>query len=169
MNKLFATGELVISAAPDQLFRLISDPPVMAGFAEELVAAAWIGGATRAAPGARFEGRNRNGARRWTTICKIVEMEPGRRFAYHVETHFRIPVSRWQYDIEPAGDDTCTVTETNWLRAPLWFIPFAILITGVLNRPARNAANISTTLQRLKAHVEGTGAGAGAGAGGPAG
>jgi uncharacterized protein YndB with AHSA1/START domain len=154
VNKLFATGELTISAEPDRLFRLISDPPTMAGFAEETVAATWIGAATSAAPGVRFKGYNRRGRRRWHTICEVVEMEPGRRFAYHVDTPFRVPVSRWQYDIAPSGDGTCTVTETNWLRAPLWFIPFAILITGVLNRPAHNAANITTTLRRLKEHVE---------------
>jgi hypothetical protein len=37
---------------------------------------------------------------------------------------------------------------------PLWFIPLAIMITGVPNRIGANNANIATTLDRLKEHVE---------------
>ncbi|WKX68631.1 hypothetical protein [Streptomyces sp. XD-27] len=37
---------------------------------------------------------------------------------------------------------------------PLQFIPSAILITSVSNRIGVNNANIGTTLQRLKYHLE---------------
>ncbi|MDF2255135.1 hypothetical protein [Streptantibioticus ferralitis] len=30
-----------------------------------------------------------------------------------------IPISRWLYDIEPTAEG-CTVTETSWLRVPLY-------------------------------------------------
>ena len=76
-----------------------------------------------------------------------------RGFAYEVTAPPNIPISRWQYDIEPTADG-CTVTETNWLRVPLWFFPLAILISGVSDRAGANNANMASTLARLKAHLE---------------
>lgn len=155
MNKLFARRTVTVRAPAADLFRLISDPVTMASFAEETVAARWLDGATQAALGKRFTGINRNGWRRWRTICEITTYEPGRRIAYDVSAPvINVPISRWQYELEPGSDGTCTVTESNWARVPVWFIPFAILITGVVDRPAHNAANITTTLIRLKNHAE---------------
>ncbi|TJZ44478.1 SRPBCC family protein [Streptomyces piniterrae] len=148
-----ATGTVTIRATPAEAYRIISDPPVMIRFAEEAHRARWLRDATAPAVGARFRGYNRNGLRRWTTTCRVTDATPGRRFAYEVTAPLGIPISRWQYDIEPSGEG-CTVTETNWLRVPAWFIPFAILITGVFDRMGTNDTNIDTTLQRLKAHLE---------------
>ncbi|SDC17881.1 SRPBCC family protein [Actinokineospora iranica] len=152
-EKPLATGEVIVDAGADEVYRVISDPPVMARLGEEIADAQWLDGAGSAAVGVKFKGINRNGRRRWDTICEITDADHGRRFAYEVRTSFRVPISRWQYDIEPVGDG-CRVTETNWLRAPLWFLPIAILVTGVLNRIEHNRANIATTLNRLKQHLE---------------
>ncbi|MFJ9851556.1 SRPBCC family protein [Streptomyces sp. NPDC101150] len=148
-----ATGTVTIRATPAEAYRVISDPPRMTRLAEEAHRARWLGGATAPAVGACFRGHNRNGRRRWVTNCRITDADPGRRFAYEVTAPLRIPISRWQYDIAPAAEG-CTVTETNWLRVPLWFIPFAILITGVSDRIGTNNAHIGTTLRRLKRHLE---------------
>lgn len=148
-----ATGTVSIRATPAETYRIISDPPVMARFTEEAHRARWLRGARAAAVGACFRGYNRNGLRRWTTTCRITDADVGRRFAYEVKAPLGIPVSRWQYDIEPTHEG-CTVTETNWLRVPLWFIPFAILVTGVFDRMGANNANITTTLERLRSHLE---------------
>ncbi|MFE0102385.1 SRPBCC family protein [Streptomyces sp. NPDC059009] len=148
-----ATGTVPVRASPQRAYDVISDPPVMIRLGEEAHRARWLGGARTAAVGARFRGYNRNGLRRWTTECRVTDAEPGRRFAYEVTaTPLRLPISRWQYDIEPTAEG-CAVTETNWVRAPLWFIPLAILITGVADRPAHNSRNITTTLDRLAAHL----------------
>jgi uncharacterized protein YndB with AHSA1/START domain len=148
-----ATGQVTIAASPAEVYRLISDPPAMAAFTVEFFRAKWLGGAREAKVGARFRGMNRNGWRRWWTICTVTEAEPGRRFAYEVSTPFKVPISRWEYDLKPAGDG-CTITESSFLRVPDWFIPFAILITGEPDRPGANKAHISVTLDRLKAHLE---------------
>jgi hypothetical protein len=148
-----ATGTVTIRATPTEAYRIISDPPVMIRFAEEAHRARWLGGAKAPAVGARFHGYNRNGFRRWVTTCRVTDADPDERFAYEVAAPLRIPISRWQYDIEPTAEG-CTVTETNWLRVPLWFIPFAMLITGVVDRIGTNDAHITTTLQRLKTHLE---------------
>jgi uncharacterized protein YndB with AHSA1/START domain len=148
-----ATGQVTINASPAEVFRFISDPPAMARFANEFYRARWLGGATGPAVGVRFRGSNRNGRRRWYTNCTITELEPGRRFAYQVSAPLRVPISRWVYELEPAGAG-CVVTERSYLRVPVWFFPFAILITGEPDRPAVNKANIATTLTRLKEYLE---------------
>ncbi|HEY0450245.1 SRPBCC family protein [Actinophytocola sp.] len=148
-----ATGQVRIDATPAEVYRLVSDPTVMVTFAEEVRGARWRGRASAAAVGARFSGSNRNGRRRWVTICTVTEAVPGRRFAYEVETPFKVPISRWAYEIEPDGTG-CRVTESSWLRLPRWFVPIAVLITGEPDRAGRNTTNIATTLSRLKAHLE---------------
>jgi uncharacterized protein YndB with AHSA1/START domain len=148
-----ATGQVTIKASPTEVYRLISDPPAMAQFAEEFFRARWLGGATEPMVGAKFRGVNRNGRRRWVTTCEVTEAEPGRRFVYEVSTPFKVPISRWEYDLEPT-EDGCTVTESSYLRVPAWFIPFAILITGEPDRPGANKEHIATTLTRLKDHLE---------------
>lgn len=148
-----ATGQVTINATPAEVYRLVSDPTVMVSFAEEVTRARWRRGATTASVGARFSGTNRNGWRRWTTTCRVTDAEPGRRFAFEVSTPFKVPISRWQYDILLTGEG-CTVTESSWLRVPRWFVPIAIWITGEPDRPGVNTTNIATTLRRLKHHLE---------------
>ncbi|MEV4442701.1 SRPBCC family protein [Streptomyces sp. NPDC049577] len=149
-----AVGTAAVRATPAEAYRVVSDPPTMVRFAAETYRARWLDGATTAAVGARFLGYNRNGPRRWVTTCRITDAQPGRRFAYEVEaTPLRIPISRWQYDIEPA-DGGCVITETSWLRVPLWFIPFAVAVTGVRDRAGANDAHIRTTLDRVRTHLE---------------
>ncbi|WP_344271897.1 SRPBCC family protein [Actinomadura napierensis] len=152
-----ATGRITVNASPAAVYRIVSDPTVMITFAEEAYRARWLGRTTRAAVGARFRGYNRKGRRRWFTNCTVTDVRENERFAYDVDTPFGLPISRWQYDITPAEDGGgCTVTETNWLRVPPWFIPLAIALTGTADRPAHNTRNIATTLGRLKAHLEAT-------------
>src|SRR6201999_1535593 len=122
-------------------------------FAEEVCRVRWRGTSTSAAVGARFAGSNRNGWRRWTTWCRVTEAEPGRRFAFEVATPFKVPISRWEYDLRPDGAG-CRVTETSGLRVRRWFVPIPNGITGEPDRAGTNAANIATTLRRLKTHVE---------------
>jgi hypothetical protein len=152
-NEPIAAGQVTIAATPAEVYRLISDPPVMAGFAEEVYRARWLGGVTETAVGARFRGDNRNGRRRWWTVCRITDAEPGRCFAYEVSTPFKVPIARWQFDLVPAATG-CTVIERSWLRVPRWFIPIAIQITGQPDRPGTNSTNIALTLHRLKDHLE---------------
>lgn len=150
-----ATGSVTVRVSPAEAYRVVSDPVTMAGFAEEAYRARWVDGATGPAVGATFHGHNRNGVRRWVTACRVTDAEPDRQFAYEVRTiPLGIPISRWQYDIAPHRDGGCLITETNWLRAPLWFIPVAITVTGVFNRVGANSAHIGTTLQRLKLHLD---------------
>ncbi|PRX47593.1 polyketide cyclase/dehydrase/lipid transport protein [Prauserella shujinwangii] len=145
-------GRIDIDAPAERVYALISDPGTLAELAGEYTGYRWLGGATRARPGARFRGDNRNGIRRWSTFCTIDEADEGARFAFEV-TFGPIRVSRWQYDIEQA-EGGCRVTERTWDRRPGWFRAVSGPVVGVRDRDERNRANIAATLRRLKERAE---------------
>ncbi|OBJ61222.1 SRPBCC family protein [Mycobacterium sp. 1423905.2] len=146
-----ATATVHIDASPERVYRLITDLPTMASLAEEAVAMTWRKG-DAARPGAVFVGRNRNGARRWTTKCTVTDAEPGRTFAFDVRSAV-IPVARWQYDLV-AADGGCRVTESTWDQRPAWFRKVGGWATGVSDRASANNQHIRLTLQRLKQRAE---------------
>lgn len=149
-----AQGTVSVRADAEAVYGVISDPVAMARMGEEVQRVRWLGGATAAAAGARFMGYNRSDRRRWATTCRITDADPGRRFAYEVTaTPLRIPIARWQFDIERTAEG-CTVTETNWIRVPGPLAPVAIRFTGVPDRIGANNAHIATTLRRLASHLE---------------
>jgi hypothetical protein len=82
----------------------------------------------------------------------VTDAAPARAFAFDV-THLRIPIARWQYDLE-AVDGGCRVTESTWDRRPGWFKAPASFATGVGDRAEANTAHIMATLARLKARAE---------------
>lgn len=145
------TASVQVAARPDLVYRLITDLPTLASFAEEAVAMEWRQG-DAARPGAVFTGHNESAKRRWSTKCTVTDAEPGRIFAFDVR-HSMLPIARWQYDIV-AIDGGCRVTESTWDRRPGWFRKIAGKATGVPDRVAANSEHIRLTLQRLKQRAE---------------
>jgi hypothetical protein len=146
-----ASSTVDIAATPASVYALITDLKVLAELADE-TAVMRLNKGSAVAPGAVFRGTNRNGWHRWTTTCQVTDADAGRRFAFDV-THTRVPIARWQYDIEPT-DSGCRVTETTWDKRPAWFARLSLLGTGVSDRGAANASHIEATLRRLKARAE---------------
>jgi hypothetical protein len=153
MNPPTATGRIGIDVAPGVVYALVSDPGRLASVAEEYAGHQWVGSASGPAAGAKFRGLNRRGLRRWSTLSTITDAEPGRRFGFEVTSVAGLPVARWQYDFEPAGDG-CVVVESMWERRPAWFKVATWTATGVWNREETNTANIAATLARLKRAAE---------------
>ncbi|MCT7661520.1 SRPBCC family protein [Mycobacterium deserti] len=148
-----AQADITIDADPEAVYRLITDLPTLAALAEETHAMEWRKG-DAARPGAVFTGRNRNGARTWSTTCTVTEADPGRVFAFDVRSTI-IPVAHWRYEIVPQGTG-CRVVEKTWDRRPGWFRTPAGWATGVKDRDTANSENIKRTLQRLKEKAERT-------------
>jgi hypothetical protein len=148
-----ASAETDIAASPQAVYALVSDLPGLAKVAAEFARGRWLGGVTEAQAGARFRGTNKRARRRWTTTVTVTDAEPGKRFAFDV-TYYGLPISRWQYDLEPSGDG-CVVRESTWDRTPAWFRPIGRLGTGVRDRAETNRRNIERTLRRLKDAAEG--------------
>ena len=147
-----ATGKILIEAAPETVYELVSDPAKLAGVASEYQGHRWVGEVAQPTVGAKFRGRNRRGFRRWSTLSTITDAIPGRRFGFDV-TSLGLPVARWQYDFEPSGDG-CVVIESMWERRPGWFKVPSSTVTGVWNRAQANTTNIADTLARLKSAAE---------------
>lgn len=75
---------LRISAAPEQLWPLVTDITLPAESSPELQAAVWLDGADSPALGARFEGRNRRGDASWTTTSTVTALVRPRVFSWTV-------------------------------------------------------------------------------------
>lgn len=142
----------VVAASAEKVYDLVSDLPGMGRLSPENTGGSWLGGATGPEVGARFRGRNRNGWRFWTTVARVEDADPGRRFAFRVSS-LGIPVARWAYDISPA-EGGVTVTESWTDLRPGWFKTPAGLLTGVLDREASTARNLEKTLKSVKEVAE---------------
>lgn len=145
-----------IDAPAEAVYALIADLPAMGRWSPECYRCDWLGGATAAAPGVRFKGRNRIGARRWSTTGTVVVADPGRELTFDVESVFGLPVSRWSYRITQR-DGGCTVTESSEDRRGVVIktLGTALLLgTPGAKRNARNQDTMEVTLARLKKAAE---------------
>ena len=142
-----------IAASPEAIYDAIADITRMGEWSDECHTCEWLDGATGPAVGARFDGHNRLNGNEWTTQGTVVDAERGRRFAFEcsmMDFHF----ATWSYTIEPT-DTGARVTERWDDFRPDFAIEASIAISGVEDRNVRNAENISATLDRLAAALEG--------------
>ena len=146
--------EEVISAPPQLLYDLVSDVTRMGEWSPETTSCRWVGGATGPRVGARFRGSNRNGWRRWSTSCTVVDAESGARFSFHVDLP-GVPVSRWTYEFLPEGRGT-RVRESWTDRRPRWMDRFGKVVRGVRDTNAHNRSGMEATLAALRRHAEST-------------
>jgi uncharacterized protein YndB with AHSA1/START domain len=136
----------------EQVWTMVADLPRMKEWSPENDGAVWRKGATEAAPGASFTGRNRRGDKRWSTLGTIVECEHGRSLAFRI-TAGGLKVARWSYDFEPT-DTGCRVTETWTDERGALIRVLGRLVTGVSDRSNHNRAGMEQTLANLKAAAE---------------
>lgn len=102
-----------IDAPPERVWPLVSDIELMPGMSSELQSVEWLDGASGAALGARFVGRNRHEAMgEWTATSQIVEFEPGRVFAWAVGDPGE-PAATWRFRLEPRDGGT---ELSQWVR-----------------------------------------------------
>ncbi len=141
-----------IGAPAETVYGMVADLTRMGEWSPENDGAAWLGGATGAAAGARFKGTNSAGRKRWSTSGTVVEAVPGRILAFRV-TALGLKVARWTYRFEPT-DGGCLVTET-WddERGTLVTI-LGRVVTGVEDRVGHNRGGMEETLRNLRAAAE---------------
>jgi uncharacterized protein YndB with AHSA1/START domain len=141
-----------ISAAPAALYDLVSDVTNMGRWSPENRSCRWLKGASGPQVGARFKGANRDGWRRWSTRCTVVEAEPGRSFVFDVDFG-GFPISRWTYRFAPDGDGT-EVVETWRDRRQRWMVRVSPTVMGVKDRAGHNRSGMVATLAALKRAAE---------------
>ena len=142
-----------VDAPPAKVYELVSDLPSMGRWSPECKRCDWVGGATAAAPGARFKGRNQIGWRRWSTKGTVVAADPGAQLSFDISSVFGLPVARWSYRIEPDGGGS-KVTETFEDKRGGTIKVLGTLVSGVGDRDDHNRKGMEATLARIKSEAE---------------
>jgi len=98
--------DVLVDAPPGAVWPLVSDIQLPSRFSVEFAGADWLDGATEAALGARFVGRNAHDAiGSWETVCTISAYEPGATFEWTVG-ELDDPSSAWRYTLRAEGAGT---------------------------------------------------------------
>jgi uncharacterized protein YndB with AHSA1/START domain len=147
---------LRMAAPPERVWELVSDVTRIGRYSPETFEAEWLDGANGPAVGARFRGhvkRNGIGPVYWTT-CTVTVCEPGKAFAFAIGAPHK-PLNVWRYDVQ-AADGGSDVTESFRLSPISWLRLYWLLLGWA--RGKTNREGMRTTLERIRAEVEGGGA-----------
>jgi hypothetical protein len=97
---------IVIGAAPQRVWELISDIEVIAGLSRETKSVEWVDGAKGPALGNRFRGVNNHEAvGEWTTESTVVVCDPSHAFQWDVGSA-EAPAASWGYELTPVAEGT---------------------------------------------------------------
>jgi uncharacterized protein YndB with AHSA1/START domain len=141
-----------ISAPVELVWALVSDLPRMGEWSPENLGGEWVKGATGAAVGARFKGRNKNGSKAWSTSVKVNEVQAPKKLSFALMALGKNWCD-WEYEITPTATG-CTVTH-NWVDHRSKFANYlGKLVSGVSDRAEHNRRNMEATLKNLKAAAE---------------
>jgi hypothetical protein len=146
------TGEaqLYVDAAPEVVYGVVTDVTRMGEWSPETTKCVWLDGATGPAVGARFKGSNRRGLAVWSTKPRVVVAEPGREFAFEVDTDVK-----WTYRFDAEGTGTRLTESFEMLRDLRWYYAFAERwVMRIKDRRADLERGMTETLQRIKRVVE---------------
>lgn len=144
------TTSLDIAASPAVVYDLVTDVTRIGERSPECYHAEWLDGASSAATGARFRGRNRIGPIKWTTTCTVTTAESPREFAFSVIDGNGREQTRWRYTIEPTASG-CRVTESYQF---LWCPLVARLAELPFPRDRQLHRGIQRTLEAIRAAAE---------------
>ena len=141
-----------INAPASTVYAMVADLTRMGEWSPENTGAKWLGNATTAKPGAKFQGTNKNGSKVWKTVGIVTAADADRLVEFQVKAG-PLKVADWRYEIESVGDG-CRVTEsfTDLRGGLIKFI--GSRVTGVADRDAHNRAGMEKTLENLKAAAE---------------
>lgn len=145
-------AEIDIDAPPAKVWALVSDLPAMARWSPQTLRTFLRG----SGKGARMVNMNKAGWRIWPTTSIIEVFEPAERLVFKVREN----KATWSYDLEPLDDGARTrVVETRDVSHGTSRVSHFLVDTffgGNTEFESRLQADMNTTLQRLKAEVEGS-------------
>lgn len=140
-----------IAAPADELYRLVAGLEHMGSWSPQNAEVHWDDGATGAV-GDEFTGLNRQDGHEWSVPCKVTEAEPGVVFEWVTRPQLGGCVRwTWRFD-ETAGVTTVTEAwDVQRLPPPLE----GLTESDYAEIVERTKVGIRTTLENLRAHVEG--------------
>ncbi len=145
-----------IEVPPMEVYEAVSDVRRMGEWSPEATGAELLTGEPIEV-GSRFRGTNANKAAKWSTTCTVTAADPGNSFAFEVRA-MGGPISRWQYDFREVPEGTEVIETWVDLRSGVHGAVLSLIGAAILrstNRHEHNRRNMETTLQRLRASLEG--------------
>jgi uncharacterized protein YndB with AHSA1/START domain len=113
MGTLPRTGAATVEvdASPDQVWALLADVTRNGDWGHESQPGEWLDGATAAAPGARFRGRNRHGRTKWARVCEVLAADAPRVISWRtVPSRLYNDSTVWTYELAPTAAG-CRITQ----------------------------------------------------------
>ncbi len=144
--QISATVEM--KADPDAVWQVVSDLRRMPQFSPELRKAFVVG---RPGVGANIIGVNRRKLVVWPTTSKVVRWEPGRAVAWKT----RESGATWVYELEPTETRHPRDRAAGAAQVHRRHLVLGPVIGGAEGHDRELAEGIATTLERIKASVEG--------------
>jgi hypothetical protein len=138
----------VIAASPEHLYDTVADITNLGRLSPETIETTWLGGATVAAPGVRFKGKNTLGKANWSTKPTITAADRGSLFS------FKVPGAAgtvWAYRFEEVAGGTLVTESVQQQKPSPAIIRFIQRRNGVTDRAAHLQAGMTETLDRLAA------------------
>lgn len=138
--------EVVVAAEPDAVWNVVADITRVGEWSHECVGCSLLGDATRAGPGVRFRGRNRQGVFRWGRVCEVVSIDDRELVWRTVPTTWYPDSTVWRIRVTPADGGTRLEQRFDVVRAPkVLDLVYATMVPAHRDR----AAALTDDLRRL--------------------
>jgi uncharacterized protein YndB with AHSA1/START domain len=142
-------AEVTVDAPIESVWRVIADVTRTGEWSHECLHVNWLGGATAAAPGARFRGHNRAGWLRWSRTCEVLAVDPPRQITWRtIPTPLFVDSSDWRITLKPAGAGTQIVQTFTVTKCPRWW---EWIVARVVPRHIDRSAALTDDLRRIAA------------------
>ena len=144
------TASVSIAAPPERVWEVVSDVTRMPEWSPELRRVLVLGDRTPRV-GMRLLGLNRRGWVMWPTRSVVVRLEPTSALAWRTTES----AATWTYELSPDGDGTTLTGRRDLAAYSRATAVMGPVIGGAAGHDRELAAGIRTTLERIKATVEG--------------
>jgi len=98
--------EALVDAPVDAVWNLVIDVTRTGDWSHETMSAMWLDGATRAVPGARFKGVNKQGRTKWSRTCEVLACEPHEFRFRTVPSRLYNDSTEWTFNVTAEGTKT---------------------------------------------------------------
>ena len=140
---------VIVPAPVDAVWRVVVDVTRTGEWSHECLQVQWTGATDRAAPGARFRGRNRAGRLGWSRACEMLTVDPPRRLVWRTVPTWRyVDSTEWIISLTPTTDGTEIVQEYRLVKCPRWW---EWLATRLIPSHVDRDAALAEDLRRLGA------------------
>lgn len=150
--------DLFIAASPTRVWELVTDIDLMGQWSPEYQGGEWIDGASGAAVGACFKGRNKRQEREWESVSTVIEAALHQSLAWAVGDPNNAAAT-WRFELTPEGSGTRVRQHVELGPGPSGLTARIDELPEreeeiIAARTAEHSRNMQSTLEGLKAAAE---------------